>query len=151
DKRKKYGDSYQLYIQSMRSCSDIMNEYIKTNDKKYLDKVEEIIHSWIDFASDGPDEKMVWYDHPTAYRTQVIIEYLYHAKNLDKQIDDRLFKAVLLKHGEILSDDAKYNNNNHGLMMDKALMVLGNVLEDKLLFNKGYYRAIDTFWYSFSS
>src|SRR5699024_6889864 len=94
--------------------------------------------------------KMIWYDHPTANRTQVIIEYLYHAKKSDKQIDDRLFKAVLLKHGEILSDDAKYNNNNHGLMMDKALMVLGNVLEDEFLFNKGYYRAIDTFWYSFS-
>ena len=150
DKRKKYGDSYQLYIQSMRSCSDIMNEYIKTGDKKYLDKVEEIIYSWIDFASGDPDEKMIWYDHPTANRTQVIIEYLYHAKKSDKQIDDRLFKAVLLKHGEILSDDVKYNNNNHGLMMDKALMVLGNVLEDEFLFNKGYYRAIDTFWYSFS-
>jgi len=151
DKRKKYGDSYQLYIQSMRSCADIMNEYIKTDDKRYLDKVEEIIHSWINFVSDDPDEKMVWYDHPTANRAQVIIQYLYLAQKAGKQIDEKLFKAVLLKHGEILSDDTKYNNNNHGLMMDKALIVLGNILEDELLFNKGYYRAIDTFWYSFSS
>lgn len=150
DKKKKYGDSYQLYIQAMRVCAEILNEYKKTEDKRYLDKVEEIVLSWIEFTSKGTDEKMVWYDHPTANRTQVIIEFLYMAKKAGKDIDEKLFKAVLMKHGEVLSNDAKYNNNNHGLMMDKALMVLGNVLEDAMLFNKGYYRAIDTFWYSFS-
>lgn len=150
DKKNKYGDSYQLYIQSMRVCAELLNEYAESKNNDYLKKVEEIILSWITFVKKGTKEKMVWYDHPTANRTQVIIQFLYLAKNADMEVDESLFKTVLKKHGEVLSNDAKYNNNNHGLMMDKALMVLGNVLGDMHLFNKGFYRAIDTFWYSFS-
>jgi len=51
----------------------------------------------------------------------------------------------------VLSNDEIYFNNNHGLMMDKSLMVLGHVLGEEKYFIKGYYRSIDTFWYSFSS
>ncbi|WP_245541917.1 heparinase II/III domain-containing protein [Salinicoccus albus] len=150
DKKKKYGDSYQLYIQSMRVCAEILNEYAQTEDERYLYKAKEIIMSWIHFVTNGTEEKMVWYDHPTASRTQVIIQFLFLSKKTSIEIDEHLFKAVLQKHGEVLSDDSKYKNNNHGLMMDKALMVLGNVLNDSSLFMRGYYRAIDTFWYSFS-
>src|SRR5699024_345047 len=77
DKRKKYGDSYQLYTQSMRSCADIMNEYIKTGDIRFLDKVEEIINSWVDFVSNDLDEKMICYYHPSVIRSQLIIHSLY--------------------------------------------------------------------------
>ncbi len=150
DKKKKYGDSYQLYLQSMRVCAELLNEYTESENIDYLKKAEEIIQSWINFVNKGTKEKMVWYDHPTANRTQVIIQFLYLAKSAGLKIDEGLFKSVLNKHGQVLSNDAKYNNNNHGLMMDKALMVLGNVLGDLHLFSKGYYRAIDTFWYSFS-
>lgn len=150
DKKKKYGDSYQLYMQSMRICAELLNEYTESKVIDYLDKAEEIILSWIDYIENGTDEKMVWYDHPTAYRTQVIIQFLYLAESAGKTIDTKLFRAVLLKHAEILGNDEIYKNNNHGLMMDRSLMILGNVLKNENLFYKGYYRAIDTFWYSFS-
>src|SRR5699024_2535644 len=95
--------------------------------------------------------KMVWYDHPTANRTQVLIQYLYLIQDTDIEVDYDLFRAVLNKHAEVLSNDDIYINNNHGLMMDKSLMVLGHVLNEQKYFLKGYYRSIDTFLYSFST
>lgn len=151
NKTKKYGASYQLYIQSLRTCAVILLEFEKTKDINYLLKVKELIYAWIDYVSKGTTERMVWYDHPTANRTQTIIHFLYLARENDVDIDEKLFRAVLYKHGEVLMDDKIYKNNNHGLMMDKALLVLGNTLEEEKFFTKGYYRAIETFWYSFSS
>src|SRR5699024_8201097 len=136
--------------QSMRVCAELLNEFTKKKDIKYMDKAEEIILSWIDYIEEGTNERMVWYDHPTAYRTQVLIQYLYLAESVEKSYDVNLFKAILLKHAEVLRNDSVYKNNNHGLMMDRSLMILGNVLESENLFSKGYYRAIETFWYSFS-
>ena len=151
DKSKTYGASYQLYIQSLRIAAVLMSEFEKNKDIRYLYKAEELIYSWITYVSKGTEERMVWYDHPTANRTQVLIHFLYLIQGTDIEVDYKLFRSILNKHGEVLGNDAVYNNNNHGLMMDKSLMVLGHVLEEEKFFIKGYYRSIDTFWYSFSS
>ena len=116
DKSKKYGASYQLYIQSFRACAEILLEFEKTKNLNYLLKVKEMIYAWIDYVSKGTNEKMVWYDHPTANRTQTIIHFLYLANDNNIDVDEQLFRAILIKHGEILMDDAAYKNNNHGLM-----------------------------------
>lgn len=150
DKAKKYGSSYQLYIQSLRIVAVLLVEFEKSKNIRYLYKAEEIIYSWISFVSKGTDEPMVWYDHPTANRVQVLVHFLYLAQNEKLEVDHILFRAILKKHGEILANDDIYINNNHGLMMDKSLMILGNVLKEERFFIKGYYRSIDTFWYSFS-
>nr|WP_255620741.1 heparinase II/III family protein [Salinicoccus sp. RF5] len=150
DKTKKYGASYQLYIQSLRVCAELLNEYEKTEDPRYLNKTQEIIESWIKYEEGKPSEKMLWYDHPTANRIQTIIHFLYHAKQQGLSIQEDKYYRIMQRHAEVLSDDKNYNNNNHGLMMDRSLMILGNVLDDKYLFTKGFYRAIDTFWFSFS-
>lgn len=151
DKTKSYGASYQLYIQSLRIVAVLLSEYEKNKNIRYLYKAEELIYSWISYVNKGTKEPMVWYDHPTANRTQVLVQFLFLAQNVDIDINYKLFRSILDKHGEVLSNDEKYVNNNHGLMMDKSLMVLGNVLGEEKFFIKGYYRSVDTFWYSFSS
>lgn len=151
DKTKKYGPSYQLYIQALRVVAVLLAEYEKNSNIRYLYKAEEIIYEWITYVSKGTDERMVWYDHPTANRTQVLIHFIYLAEKANLEIDHKLFRSILNKHGDVLGNDDIYNNNNHGLMMDKSLMILGNVLKEEKFFLKGYYRSIDTFWYSFST
>lgn len=151
DKSKTYGASYQLYIQSLRIAAVLLLKYEKSKNIRYLYKAEELIYSWITYVSEGTEEPMVWYDHPTSNRVQVLIHYLYLIKDTKEEIDYSLFRSILNKHGEVLGNDDIYINNNHGLMMDKSLMLLGNVLDDENFFVKGYYRSIDTFWYSFSS
>src|SRR5699024_8861693 len=68
DKTAKYGASYQLYIQSLRVCAELLNHYRETKMEKYFLKAEEIIKAWINFSKTNPEERMVWYDHPTANR-----------------------------------------------------------------------------------
>ena len=146
----KYGKSYQLYIHSLRFVSSLLLQYEKNEDIKYLKKAEVFIESWIKFMDSKPKNEMLWYDHPVANRVQNIIHFLYLAKNkLD--INEKKYYKVLRKHGEFLMDDRHYNYNNHALMMDRSLMILGNILDDYDLFSTGYRRSIETFWYSFSS
>src|SRR5699024_751932 len=78
----KYGDSYQLYIHSLRFVNELLVTYDLTMELKYLDKAREYIESWIAFTRENIGSNMVWYDHPTAQRIQVIIYYLYLAKGV---------------------------------------------------------------------
>lgn len=150
-KREKYGNSYTLYIHSLRVTVELMLAYEVTNQIEYFDKAEEIIYSWIKYAETDDDNKMIWYDHTTANRTQALIHYIYLANHLGRKLNYNIFNDLLLKHSNIMSNDQIYNFNNHGLMMDRSLMILGYILGDKNLTLKGKNRAISTFWYSYSS
>lgn len=146
---EKYGDSYQLYIHSLRFVNELLITYETTKEVKYLDKAKEYIENWVHFSSENTGSNMVWYDHPTAQRIQVIIYYLYLSKDIH-EIDETKYINILKYHSMFLADNKNYRKNNHGLMMDRSLMILGNILKDDFIFNIGYYRSIETFWYSFS-
>ena len=149
-KKNKYGNTYILYVHTLRVCAELMNHYEKTEKISYFNKAEEIILSWIEYSKKDDVHDMVWYDHTTANRTQVIIQYLYLAQKIERDIDRDMFDELLHQHGDVMVDDDIYNHNNHGLMMDRSLMILGNILKDNLYKEKGKSRAINTFWYSFS-
>lgn len=150
-KKEKYGNSYTLYIHTLRVAAELLLAHEATNEIIYFDKAEEIIQSWIQHSKTDDNNKMIWYDHTTANRTQVLIHYLYLADKLDRKLNDSLFKELLIKHANVMRDDKIYKHNNHGLMMDRSLIILGYILKDESLLIKGKTRAINTFWYSFSS
>lgn len=146
----KYGKSYQLYIHTLRFVNELLLQYVDTKEKKYLDKAERFIEKWIVYASKPKVSKMVWYDHSAAQRTQVLLYFVYLSQNT-KGFDKNKYGRLLEFHGIFLAKDAVYHRTNHGLMMDRSIMTLGIVLGNEPLFNYGYFRSIDTFWYSFSS
>lgn len=150
-KSEKYGNSYTLYLHSLRVTVELMLAYEATKEIEYFNKAEEIINSWIKHSQTDDDNPMIWYDHTTANRTQALIHYLYLADELDRDIDEEKWISLLKKHSEIMSNDEIYKFNNHGLMMDRSLMILGYILDDKSSITKGKSRAVNTFWYSFSS
>jgi len=150
-KKEKYGNTYILYIHALRVCAELLLQYEKTNEIAYFYKAEEIINSWVEYSKTEEAHRIVWYDHTTANRTQVLIHYLSVAIRMNRNIDFKVYHDLLVKHGNIMMDDGIYNNNNHGLMMDRSLMILGNVLKLDEFKVKGKSRAITTFWYSFSS
>lgn len=149
-RKKKYGNSYTLYLNSLRVTVELMLAYEDTGEIKYFDKAEEIINSWIEFSHTNHDNKMVWYDHTTANRTQALIQYIYLANQLNRDIDTVMFIDLLKKHAQVMNNDEIYKFNNHGLMMDRSLIVLGNILNDEALVMNGKFRAIRTFLHSFS-
>lgn len=150
-KEEKYGNSYTLYIHTLRVAAELILAYEATREIKYFDKAEEIIQSWIQHSKTDDNNKIIWYDHTTANRTQVLIHYIYLAAKLNRKIKENSFKELLYKHAEVMRDDKIYKHNNHGLMMDRSLIILGYILKDENLLLKGKTRAINTFWYSFSS
>lgn len=141
--------SYQLYIQSLRVVAELINFYKKTKEEKYLYKAKEIVDSWIEFSKESNTE-MTWYDHPTANRTQVIIELMYYLNSVNNSIDLTTYYHQLEIHCEYLIDDTNYRSNNHGLMMDRSLICAGKVLGNSLFYLKGKSRAQQTFWLSYS-
>src|SRR5699024_2078201 len=146
---EKYGDSYQLYIHSLRSVNELLITYESTNEITYIDNAKEYIEGWVECIRNNKGSNMVWYDHPTAQRIQVIIFYLYLAKDIH-EVDKAMYTSILKYHSKFLADSTNYRRNNHGLMMDRSLMILGNILKEESIFNIGYYRSIDTFWHSYS-
>lgn len=147
---KKFGKSYQLYIQSLRVINDLLIVYNEKDDITYLNKAKEIIDSWIEYKNTNPQNDMIWYDHPAANRAQLIVQFLYYASScMDLNYENYI--KVLEDHVDVLTDNTLYNFNNHGLMMDKTLFVLGIALDRKDIFEHGLRRATETFWYNFSS
>lgn len=147
---KKYGQSYQLYIQSLRVVSALTVEYEHTKKRAYLEKAKIIIESWMEYAEDNPQSKMIWYDHPTGNRAQTLIHFLYHART-HFELDGRKYFNILKAHADVMSNPEKYNYNNHGLMMDRALIIIGRVLKIDDYITTGLNRARETFWFSFSA
>lgn len=148
--KKKYGHSYQLYIQALRVVSALLLEYEKTNQFNYLDKAKKIVESWMDYAEGKTDSAMTWYDHPTANRAQILIHFLYHARN-HFELDASRYSKMLERHAKIMSDPSIYKYNNHSLMMDRALIIIGRILNKEQYVQLGISRAVETFWYSFSA
>lgn len=150
-KSEKYGNSYTLYIHTLRVAAELMTAFEATDDIKYFDKAEEIILSWIEFSNTKENNNMVWYDHTTANRIQVLIHYIYLAGKLNRKLKNKIFNELLYKHAKVLGDDKIYKFNNHGLMMDRSIIILGFILKNKKLVIKGKNRAIQNFWHNFSS
>jgi len=141
--------SYQLYIHSWRVVSELLNQFKATQDKKYLLKAKQIIDSWIEHAENLRTD-MTWYDHPTANRTQVLIEFMYLMQQHEQDVNLRSYFEQLDVHCQFLMNDEYYRPNNHGLMMDRTLMIAGKVLDNELYLLKGKSRAQQSFWINYS-
>ncbi|HJE19073.1 MAG TPA: heparinase II/III family protein [Aliicoccus persicus] len=148
--KEKYGHSYQLYIQSLRVVSALLLEYEKTNKLDYLNQAKRIVESWMDYAEGKTESAMTWYDHPTANRAQILIHFLYHARN-HFELNMTRYANMLERHAKVMSDPSIYKYNNHSLMMDRALIIIGRILNKEQFVQLGISRAVETFWYSFSA
>ncbi|MGM0853924.1 MAG: heparinase II/III domain-containing protein [Bacillota bacterium] len=155
-KHYKNSSTYQLYLHSLNVVSFLLNAYEKTKDKKYFVKSKEIIDSWMEFESTSPKNDMIWYDHPSAYRAQNLVYFLVIAKKISYDISEKEkeYISMVEKHANYLYSDKDYRKNNHGIMMDRSLIMLGRVLEHPKAdswVEKGIWRLKDTFYTSYSS
>lgn len=149
-KNIKYGNSYQLYIHTLRFVNELLLMYEETKEHKYLDKAKEYIMDWFDFVTNYKTTGFVWYDHSVAQRVQVLLFYLLLSENDSDFLDKEFIGDLLNYHAEFMLDISNYKHNNHSLMMDRSLMLIGLLLKNDRYFETGYYRSIDTFWRSFS-
>jgi len=149
----KNKNSYQLYLHALHPISYLVNAFEVSEKLKYLEKAKSVLEDWLRYEMTNHENMFVWYDHAVANRTQTLIYYYLIAKEHFHQENDDFIKLIE-RHGEYLLDDQNYRKNNHGMMMDKALIMLGMVFdidEAKGYVQKGLQRLRDSFHHSFSN
>lgn len=145
-------DTYSLYLHTLDSIGYLSSAYEITKDKKYIEKANEIITSWINYEKSGKVNKMVWYDHTTAFRSQNILHFYLVAKDI-LSLDYLVYENLIKKHIDYLYNDRNYKSYNHGIMLDKSLLSCASVIEGDLaeiLQIKAVNRLKDNFYNSFS-
>ena len=148
----KNKNSYQLYLHALHSLSYLTNAFEVSGDLRYLEKGKQILTQWRRYEAKNPENMFVWYDHAVANRTQTLIYYYLIAKDYI-YLEDEEYGNLIVRHAEYLMNDENYRKNNHGIMMDKALIMLGLVFnsdESQSYIQKGLQRLRDCFHHSFS-
>ncbi|MHC1680304.1 MAG: heparinase II/III family protein [Methanomassiliicoccales archaeon] len=122
------GNSIRLWLFSLPMIFDLCNAYKHSRDEKYLHKAVEIFHAWNSFTKVPENWAMMFeQEHAVANRSCAIV-YLIQTLNDSKMIvpdgDRKEIIESLIEHGWWLHNDEHYVYNNHGVMMDRALMQL---------------------------
>lgn len=142
--------SYQLYLQNLRVVGTLLAVYEQTGVVDYLSKADEIVESWLKYVESGGSTEMTWYDHAVGARSRVLMQFLSAMELAGRSYDKERFSAILQKHAELLMDDSLHRMNNHGLMMDMALISLGLGMDRRDYVYRGMGRAESIFWQTFS-
>ncbi|WP_170140651.1 heparinase II/III domain-containing protein [Oceanobacillus arenosus] len=148
-------NTYQLYMQCLNVISHLCDAFVLTEDKKYLYKAYSILLEWIQYIkTDEERNKFKWVDHTVANRVMNII-YFYNIAKDQLEINEKLIAKLLIEHGEFLEDDKNYVQNNHGIMVDRSILLLsifmGNYSRAKQWFQKGKLRITNAVYRDFSS
>ena len=137
-------NTYLLYLHSLRMIIFLCNAYVESEDKEYLYKAHEILTDWKKFESKRKNKqnKYLWYDHSVAARTITLI-YFYSVADGIIKINKTDLVNLLYRHGQFLSEPNHYIENNHGIMMDRALLVLSIFLSESFDSKKWFDLAIE--------
>jgi hypothetical protein len=147
-------NSYQLYLQTLDIISHLCNYYEKTKELVYLQKGYEILVDWCNHDRTTKIKNPYrWYNHTVASRATNII-LLFATLKGKITVDEDFFYDLLLEHTEFLYEDRNYVENNHGIMMDRALILATIVLNQHPSYaewqDKAIYRIKDAFNRDFS-
>ncbi len=147
-------NTYQLYIHTLNVVSYLCDAYVESNDDIYLYKAYSLILDWILYSKTNVEEnKFKWVDHTAANRALTIIYFLNLSKNVIK-VNKSIMLEILITHAEFLFDDDNYVKNNHGIMVDRSLLVLsislGNHRRSSEWYEKAKLRIRAAFFRDFS-
>ncbi|MFD0618103.1 alginate lyase family protein [Paenibacillus sp. GCM10027629] len=137
-------NTYQVYLHSFQFLSYLNNGYEVTKNIKYLTRIKEVILGWLNY-NNKENSQFIWYDFSVANRTIVITHFLYLCEQAQFELDDA-FKILLfnslLQHGDFLCEENNYIDNNHGLMMDRALLQLSLFFKNTYKFDEWYNKSL---------
>lgn len=114
--------TYQLYAHSLTMVNYLTNAFLETDNTEYLLYANKFYNTWLETKHKS---KFVWHEHPVATRLKNIILLLKHRQQFQSVSSKDL--EIIREHIEYLLIDDNYRENNHGIMMDRAL---GEILKD---------------------
>lgn len=128
-------NTYQLYLHTLNYVKSLVKSYLVSEKKEYIISAQSIVQNWIHYNM-NIDEKInyAWYDHTVSNRLQNILYYQVNVPT-EYRIDAKVFYEVYEKHIDYLSQYKNYPENNHGIMMDRALLMGSLFNKNKELIN----------------
>ena len=142
--------TYQLYLHNLKVVNELLHEYWLTQDRRYVKQAERIVSSWLAYIDSGRTTAMTWTDHGIAGRARVLIYHAYSCRHAGVPADQKRLAEAVRQHAELLMSDEKHGMNNHGIMMDHALICCGFVLDDPVYVLQGLGRVRAIFWQTYS-
>lgn len=148
--------TYQVYLHSLDLVNVLCHQYKKTKEASLLEKALAILSSWLEYDKTAKENPLVkaWYDHAVACRVMAITLFFTLSRGVLKVNEEMIFNC-LVKHALFLYEDKNYARNNHGIMMDQALVLSSIVLKShknaKHWENKALMRLKEAFNRDFSA
>lgn len=139
---KNNANTYQTYLHGLGIVTDLLKVSMNDNRTDLLIFARDII---IDWETKNPITKKgyVWKEHPVSTRINNIVEF--QEATSDIKIPEDVFSRILKTHCDYLYDEKNYKSNNHGLMMDYALLnasrFITNKKEKNMYIDKAIYRV----------
>lgn len=122
-KCKENSRSLWRLIHGLTFLGDLYSAYSKTNNVEYLYKGREIIHFWIIYRKNNPDDTMVLHDETTALRLSYLLKFLHFSERyLDEKFNNELKNEIDITVQLLLQDNFHSTNTNHGMFQDMALL-----------------------------
>lgn len=150
----RYGDVYAPYDQvwtfegpdrswrfqhhSLSCVSHLVDGFIATGAKNYLELAKKIIFNWYEVNYPTSPSDMGWHDHSTAWRLVNICRFYdeYQDSFQTNHEEYLLFLKIIEAHCEKLADEEFYMpKHNHGMDQDMALFT-GAVMFPSLSLSK---------------
>jgi len=150
-RHKKNANTYQTYLHSLGIIKDLMVIGELDSNEQLISDARDIIMDWHE-TDHNVSGSYAWAEHPVSSRLGVIIEF--QTAEHDYKLHEKVFEELLTSHCEFLFDEKNYKMNNHGLMMDNALLDACIHLKDKkqrkLYIDKVLYRIRYAFYRDFT-
>jgi len=127
---ENYTNMTMLHLHAWEPMNYLVLAYHYSGKSEYLKKCNELINSWYIHSLDA-NHKYLYYTHCVADRA-LVLAYL---KYVDSScISNELIDSLIKTHIEYLSNEKNYVDYNHGSMLDRSLLVLCVLMNDKALF-----------------
>lgn len=123
-KHKISSNTYQLYLHTLNFTKSLVYTYIETGDVRYIKKAKNIFEDWIIHNTDpkANNNPYAWYDHTVSSRLTNLLFFQINAPEKYK-VNKKTLEEAYIKHIDFLVNDANYPNNNHGIMMDRSIII----------------------------
>lgn len=139
---KNNSGTFQTYLHSLGIIRDLVIMSVVDNNIEYEKMARDYILDWFKFDH-KKGKNWAWKEHPVSSRVNNLIYFQDHAKEFKLAKED--FENIIIQHCEYLNDEKFYKFNNHGLMMDKALLNAAKYIQNKdvkqIYVDKALYRV----------
>lgn len=122
-------NTYQTYLHCLNPVVDFLAIAEEDGDETLVQDAKRLIMDWYENGQDTGTH--CWAEHAVSYRIINII--LFQNRGGEYKLDDFIFDQIVEIHCSYLSEEKNYKMNNHGLMMDNALLKASYYIKDEQL------------------